>query len=691
MDNFINQHAFPDSDAKPNKRRKKKSMVWDHFTVEKINPDCVRACCNQCKKSFAYISGSKLAGTSHLKRHIALGICPVSRHNQEKGQLSSHAPAPRTNSSANGTKSPRKRYRAANGIANIYIDGNSWGNELAKMIIQHDYPLHMVEHTGFIEFTRGLQPQFNVSSVSTVEEQIMGIYTEDKHKLMDLLSAIPGRLSLTVDLWTSSQSLTYALLTGHFTDHQWKLQRRILNFVIVQFPDSDSAFNDAVAACLTDWNAEDKLFTISLDRSYANENARKNLRNLPSVSNSLTRQLLVDSCYARMLRSLAQDAIKSMRESIEKVRLSVKYVKISEAREDRFIKLKQQLQVPSTKNLMIDDLTKWNTTYQMLMAACELKEVFSCLDTVDPDYKSTLSLEEWGQVGTLCTYLKTFFEAANILTSPTYPTTNSFFAEVWKIHLALSQAAASQDFFVSTLTKPLQEKFTKYWEDCNLVLAIAAVMDPRFKMKYVEFYFARIYGEKEAKTWVNIVNDSLHELYLHYVMQSHLGPTFLGEGDEHLVKAEVSNEDVLLHSEDGLIDFDIDITDIMGEPDPDPEHEHEPEPHRKLEIDQYIEESHYPRVQDFDVLGWWKSNRLKYPTLSKMASDVLSIPLSTLPPESVFDTRDNKVDNYKSSLRPATLQALFCAKDWLRHASTVVPPLGISSEIIPAATVKSEF
>ncbi|KAL0380381.1 UNVERIFIED_CONTAM: Zinc finger BED domain-containing protein RICESLEEPER 2 [Sesamum angustifolium] len=535
------------------------------------------------------ISGSKLAGTSHLKRHIALGICPVSRHNQGKDQPSPYIPAPRTNISANGNF-PRKRHRAANGVASIYLSEDNYSHELAKMIIQH----------------------------------------EEKHKLLDLLSGISGRLNLTVDLWTSNQSLAYVLITGHFIDNDWKLQRRILNFITVQFPDSDTAFSHAIADCLTDWGAEDKLFTVTSDRSYINEKTRDNLRNLLSIKNSLilNGQLLINSCYARILRSLAQDAIGSMRETIEKVRQSVKYVKTSDAHEERFTKLKQQLQVPSTKNLMIDNLTNWSTTYQMLMAASELKEVFSCFDTSDPDYKLSPQMEEW-----------------------------------------------EQDFFVSGLTKPLMERFTKYWDDCNLVLAVAVVMDPRFKMKLVEFSFSRIYGE-DVETWINIVDEGLHELYLEYLVQSLPAPTFIEGENDTLVKTE-PQEDGLLSNGDGFSDFDIYISDIMSAQ------------HMKSELDQYLEEPLLPRVQDFDVLGWWKMNRPKYPTLSKLASDVLSIPLSTISAESVFDLREKKMDSYRSSLRPSILQALICSKDWLQHESSVVPS-GISSEI-SAAAVKTEF
>ncbi|XP_057792675.1 zinc finger BED domain-containing protein DAYSLEEPER-like [Salvia miltiorrhiza] len=615
---------FLDSDSKQNKRSRKKSMVWDHFTVETVNPDCVRAFCNQCKKSFAYISGAKLSGTSHLKRHISLGICSVGRSKQAKDQIVPHV--------------PRKRCRASNAAPRSHFDGDSCSYDLAKMVIQHDYPLGLVEQSGFVDFTQSLQSQFSIPSVSRLQEQIMVVYEREKQRLVDLLSGIPGRINLTVELLTSNQSFAYALLTAHFTDHDWKLQRRIFN--VVQFPDSETAFANAISACSGDWGIEDKLFSITLDLSRAtDQSARKKIINLLPVKNST-----ILSCYASTVRSLAQDSISAMRETIKKVRESVKYVKTSYANEERFNKLRQHLQVSNTKSLMLDDLLKWNTTYQMLVAASELKEVFHCLDSYDPDYKLTVTMDEWGEVEALCSYLKIFNEAANVLTSPVYPTTNSFFDVVWEIYFELLHAAARLDSFVSTLTRPLLDKFTGFWEDCNLILAIAVVMDPRFKMKFVEFSFSRIYGYG-AGAWVKAVDQGLHELYLDYVMQSLPAPV-VGAGDG------------VLSDDGGFLDFDVDISDIVGET------------HVKSEIEQYLEEPVWPRVQDFDVLGWWRVNSFRYPTLSKLACDVLSVPVSTIPPESVFDSGERKMDSYLSSLGPKTIEALMCAKDWLQHQQT---------------------
>ncbi|KAM7268892.1 hypothetical protein ACFE04_011058 [Oxalis oulophora] len=84
MDNedMANMDIVATPETQPFKRRRKKSEVWEHFHIEHVNSECRRAICNQCNQSFAYSIGSKVAGTSHLKRHIAKGTCSAILRNQ---------------------------------------------------------------------------------------------------------------------------------------------------------------------------------------------------------------------------------------------------------------------------------------------------------------------------------------------------------------------------------------------------------------------------------------------------------------------------------------------------------------------------------------------------------------------------------------------------------------------------------
>jgi len=86
---------------------------------------------------------------------------------------------------------------------------------------------------------------------------------------------------------------------------------------------------------------------------------------------------------------------------------------------------------------------------------------------------------------------------------------------------------------------------------------------------------------------------------------------------------------------------------------------------QKSEIDVYLEEEPENNIEDFDVLSRWRSKAAKFPVLSAMARDFLTIPLSTVSSESAFNLGGRILGDHRSSLAPEMLEALVCGKDWL--------------------------
>ena len=39
----------------------------------------------------------------------------------------------------------------------------------------------------------------------------------------------------------------------------------------------------------------------------------------------------------------------------------------------------------------------------------------------------------------------------------------------------------------------MKDKFEKYWDVIHGILSVAIVLDPRYKMKLIEYYFPQIY------------------------------------------------------------------------------------------------------------------------------------------------------------------------------------------------------
>ncbi|KAL9232010.1 hypothetical protein vseg_007160 [Gypsophila vaccaria] len=651
----LQQYNVATPDLQPSKRKKKKSEVWQYFTAQPVGEDCMRACCNQCNRSFAYINGKKQSGTSHLRRHISSGVCSTKCLKQKTEKKIRDTPG-----SQNGTITapPRKLCRASPGSVTLALDQERCTYEIARVIIDHDYLTSMVEQPSFTDFARTLQPQFSMASFNTVQTEIVTIYKREKHSLANILAEIPSRVSLTLDYWSTDQTIGYAMLTGHFIDADWKLQRRVLNFRLVPFPESDVAFNNAIVSCMSDWKLESKFFALTLDQSFASETVVGNIRGILSVGNPhmLNGQFLVVNCYARVINRLAQEAIASMSEYVGKVRDSVKFVKSSESRERKFYELRQQLRVPCTKSLVLDNREKWDSTYHMLSTACELKEVFSCLDTYDPHYKLAPLMDDWKFIDALCAYLKLLFEGAHILMAEIYPAAHKFFHEAYRIQFELAHGAFSDDPIVSDLVRPLSEKFDMYWRDCCVVLAMAVVMDPRYKLKLVRFTLTKLYGEDEGDIWVRTIDETMHDLYFEYIAQTLPLPSIhVDHGFDEFIKAD-SHSDEAASSGDGFSDFDIYISEVSSNNE------------TKSELDQYLDEPLLPR-DEFDIIDWWKLNRIKYPTLSKMAADLLSIPFGTVHRDSVYNTTTSKLDSHRCSLKPSTLEAIVCANNWLQSGT----------------------
>ncbi|KAL6636962.1 hypothetical protein ACP70R_024534 [Stipagrostis hirtigluma subsp. patula] len=676
-DELVQGHELVSVEGTPpstTRRRRKKSLVWEHFTIEAAAGGATRACCKLCKQTFAYSSGSKIAGTSHLKRHITLGSCPKIKHQEQRLALPSTGG---TDNDGEGTvERPSKRRYRYTGYANAAFDQDRSCSYLAKMIILHDYPLHIVQQAAFATFIESLQPRFRIVDVDTMEGEVYAVYQKEKENLQQVFNTMPGRISLTIGLWTTSQTLGYVSLAGQFIDSEWKVHRRMLNFMMVSSPHSENALSEAISASLSDWNMKDKLFTITLDNDCSSHDIYSaNLRDYLSNKNNLMLkgQLFVVRCYAHILNAVAQDVIASIHGVIYNIRESIKFIKASPSREEKFAEIALQLEIPSTKTLCLDVTTQWNTTYLMLLAALDYKQAFTTLETCDDNYNEAPSAEDWKKVEAACNYLKLLYDSAHSVMAAANPTSNIFFHEAWKLQLELANATGHENPIFSSIAKDMHERFDKYWKDCSLVLAIAVVMDPRFKMKLVEFSYSKIYGV-EATKYVKVVNDAVHELYKEYVAQPlPLTPAYVEQGETN-GPANANNTQANPSTGDGLLDFDMYLSEIQSS-----------QP-AKSELEQYLDESLTPRIQEFDILNWWKLNTLKFPTLSKMARDILAIPMSMVSSgSSIFSagTGTRMLDDYRSSLRPEIVEALVCAKDWLQYSP-------VATEAPGSAPVKAE-
>ncbi|XP_031261941.1 zinc finger BED domain-containing protein RICESLEEPER 2-like [Pistacia vera] len=216
------------------------------------------------------------------------------------------------------------------------------------------------------------------------------------------------------------------------------------------------------------------------------------------------------------------------------------------------------------------------------------------------------------------------------------------------IKIMLDKKSEDEDDFIRNIVRKMKEKFNKYRGECNLLMVVAAVLDPRLKMKVIQWSFPKMYPHHEA--WANtvIVWDALYEVYGEYVNSSKASTvarasTSVGDG------LQVVGEGATVDRAEGLDDF-TNFMDVVETFEP-----------SKYELDFYLGKGCHKCVEDldaFDALQWWKANSTKYPILSTMAHEILAILITTVASESAFSARSRVVDTYRSLLSLDTVEML---------------------------------
>jgi len=165
-------------------------------------------------------------------------------------------------------------------------------------------------------------------SRKTLKNDCVAVYESERKKLKSTLRTI-NKICLTTNLWKSqNQKIEYLVLTGHFIDADWVLQKCVLNFVHVPPPRRGVAITDEIFKCLNEWGIENKIFSVSVDNAYYNDRCLKQLKVLLSRRQKLglDENLFHVRCCAHILNFLVQDGIGKIAEIVEKVHDSVRLI-----------------------------------------------------------------------------------------------------------------------------------------------------------------------------------------------------------------------------------------------------------------------------------------------------------------------------------------------------------------------------
>ncbi|KAL2898298.1 Zinc finger BED domain-containing protein RICESLEEPER 2, partial [Bienertia sinuspersici] len=615
-------------------KRPRTSIVWSELEAPALVGGKWKTKCKYCKK---LLSVAKSGTTSHLKRHLE--TCVRKKITMKQQNMINFLPS---NSNAGN---PNSGFVSA--LHNGSLDMLSMREGIANWIVMHEKPFSVVEEEGFnMMLKRGI-PQWTSVSRRTIKADSFKVYEAEKKKLKAILKDV-DRISLTTDLWRSKpQRIEYMVLTGHFVDKEWKLQKRVLSFVHIPPPRKGKDIANCMFKCLKDWEIENKVFTVSVDNATANDSCIQIMKDTFSLSKRLIcgGKLFHVRCCAHILNIMVQHGLKQVKTIIKNVHDTVDYLNGSEARMMKFAELVQQFNIKERK-LILECKTRWNSTYDMLAIAIKFKEVIFRLALEDSEYVCCPSVEDWIKIEKLLGILKIFYTTTNIISGSEYPTSNVFLSEVCYIKEMLDRHAKSSDEFVRDMVKNMKERFDKYWGECNLIMAIGGILDPRVKMQVVDITFPQMFPSELVRGNILKVRDTLYELFDEYKSLYSSSTEVSGECDDG-----TSND-----SEESLPGMSRVLEVVKSGKKTQP---------GKSEVDMYFEEE-YIEEGKFDILKWWKQKSAKYRILSKIAADVLAIPITTVASEATFSAGSRVIDPYRASLLPETVQMLICTGDWTR-------------------------
>ncbi|KAK9286316.1 hypothetical protein L1049_014706 [Liquidambar formosana] len=640
-----------------------RSDIWSHYKniVKPKAGKAGKATCCYCNKEYA-CGGTY--GTSTIRTHITK--CKKYPYNEDRKQkllsFQSQSVGQGGDSSSN--------------LTSWKFDQEVSRNALARMIIIDELPFKHVEREGFRYFVQTLNPKFKFVGRLTVANDCLQLYANEKIKLKEFLNNSVERVSLTTDLWTSLQNISYMCLTAHFIGKDWKLHKRILNFCVVSSHKGE-AIGNAVELCLSHWGIEN-VSTITVDNASSNDVAVAHLEKQLNRRNGciLNGEFLHMRCCAHILNLIVKEGLNDVHDSIARIRGAVKYIRSSPARAQQFKRCVEQERIKCKGSLCLDVQTRWNSTFLMLDTAIKFQKAFERMGDQKPQFKRELvkgipTEEDWNHARVLAKFLETFYDASVRMSGSLYVTSNSYFHEVCAIENTIADWSKSLDPCLSSMAVKMKDKFDRYWgniDKINMMLLVAVVLDPRYKMRYVKFGYSKVYPPTKVQELTQRVRDTMTRIFEHYeVTESTLGASSTNLSQNlngmEVDQPPISKENVkvkALHLEYAK------------------ELEEEESVHSKSELDRYLEESVEKLAPAFDVLDWWKIHCTRYRILSKVARDVLAIPVSTVASECAFSTGGRVLDQFRSSLTPKLVQCLICAQDWL-HASPL--PINVEENI----------
>jgi hypothetical protein len=211
------------------------------------------------------------------------------------------------------------------------------------------------------------------------------------------------------------------------------------------------------------------------------------------------------------------------------------------------------------------------------------------------------------------------------------------------------------------VAKDMLQKYNRYWGNIgnmNQLIYFGVILDPRFKLRYVEWCFEDMYADDSSfkEQLLEVISSNLSKMYDCYQRDHDKRNTTrnsaFSAAEANSLSQTVSGPETNTQFDRGnAFQNHLKVIDSVVV---------------ETELQCYLKAKNIEFVEKFDILTWWKNKVSEYPILSQLVRDIMPTPVSTVASESAFSTGGRVLEVYRSSLKPDMAEALICTQNWLR-------------------------
>ncbi|GET50975.1 zinc finger BED domain-containing protein RICESLEEPER 2-like [Rhizophagus irregularis DAOM 181602=DAOM 197198] len=284
-------------------------------------------------------------------------------------------------------------------------------------------PFTIVENPEFKLLINKLNPHYILPCRQTLKEKFIENYKMRKNVLINEVSQINSKISLTTDIWTSEISKDcYLGVTMHYINNNWELKNLLLDLIPVNGSHTAGLITSKLLQILEEFSISNNILALTTD----------NGSNMIACGNQLATELDQEfnnmafthyRCAAHIINLAVKAGMSHVGNEIKKLRQFVVKIKNSPLFLDKLSEICTLKKVKFLKPILDIDI-RWNSTYFMINRQILMQGVSELLATTNVEELGDLfpTISEWRHIKELAKVLEPMYEATNLLSSSKNPT-----------------------------------------------------------------------------------------------------------------------------------------------------------------------------------------------------------------------------------------------------------------------------